>query len=110
MELSLRQCEFTHALAELIIYAASLGYQVKIQELNRTLEQQREYVRIGVSKTMDSRHLDRLAADLILFRDGKLVTDTEAYRPLGQKWTALGGIWGGSWTTFKDWDHFQFNK
>ena len=93
--LSLRQCEFTSALARLIQAAERLGFQVKVQELNRTFETQQEYVAKGVSKTMDSRHLDKLAADIVLFKNGVLVEDHEAYRPLGVFWEQQGGRWGG---------------
>jgi len=93
--LSLRQCAFTSALAELILRINERGYQVKIQELNRTLETQQEYVKQGVSKTLDSRHLDKLAADIVLFKDGNLVQDKEEYRQFGEHWEKLGGRWGG---------------
>lgn len=93
--LSLRQCAFTHALAILIAEIERRGYQVKIQELNRTVATQHEYMASGVSKTMNSRHLDKLAADLILFHNGILVESDEAYRPFGEFWESLGGRWGG---------------
>ena len=93
--LSLRQCAFTHALALLVLEIERQGYQVKVQELNRTVETQKEYVAKGVSKTMDSRHLDKLAADLILFKDGVIVSEQESYRPFGQFWEGLAGRWGG---------------
>ena len=119
--LSLRQCDFTHALAFLILKIEDLGYRCKIQELNRTLETQKEYMAKGVSKTMDSRHLDRLAADIVLFKEGVLVED-EKYRPLGEYWETLGGRWGGRFGLEKEskevqaaklgWDapHFEFRK
>ncbi len=93
--LSLRQCAFTHALALLIIEIGRQGYQVKVQELNRLVETQKEYIAKGVSKTMNSRHLDNLAADLILFKNGILVDNQESYRPFGEYWESLGGRWGG---------------
>lgn len=120
--LSLRQCAFTHSLALLVQAAERLGYQIKIQELNRTVETQKAYIEKGVSKTMDSRHLDKLAADMILFKDGALVTDPEAYRPLGVFWEQQGGRWGGRFGLEKEtpevqtakmgWDpdHFEFRK
>ena len=93
--LSDRQCDFTNALALTICKAVSLGFKVKVQEWNRLLETQKEYVAKGVSWTMDSRHLDLLAADLILFKDGFPVANKESYRPLGVYWESLGGRWGG---------------
>lgn len=38
----------------------------------RTLEQQREYVRTGVSRTMDSAHLHGQAVDLVPYINGRL--------------------------------------
>lgn len=107
--LSARQCDFTHALALLIMHAAQLKYDVKIQELNRELETQRRYVAEGKSHTMNSKHLDKLAADLVLFRDGE-VQSPEAYEALAQYWVTLGGVWGGSWQSFKDFPHFEWVK
>lgn len=109
-------------MAKLILKTMELGYAVKIQELNRTVETQAAYVEKGVSKTMDSRHLDRLAADLVLFKEGMLVLDPEAFRPLGEFWESLGGRWGGRFgledksKAVQDqkigWDapHFEFKK
>lgn len=120
--LSLRQCAFTHALALLLLEAERQGYAVKIQELNRTVETQKDYVAKGVSKTMDSRHIDKLAADLILFKDGAIVGNQEAYRSLGEFWESLGGRWGGRFgledqakeiQNLKlgwDCDHFEFRN
>ena len=62
--LSQRQAAFTHAFARLVLYAESLGLKVKVQEWNRLESTQKEYMAAGKSKTMDSRHLDRLAVDL----------------------------------------------
>lgn len=88
-----RQCEFTHALALLIIHAASKGLHVKIQELNRTIQTQKEYVAGGVSKTLDSRHLDKLAADIYIYDlETKAPTaNKELYRGLAEYWESLGG-------------------
>lgn len=110
-----QQCDFTFALSRLIDWVVVFTpYMVKIQELNRTIEQQREYVRTGKSKTMKSKHLDKLAVDLVLFKDGKVITEGEPFRVIGRYWEKLGTnhVWGGSWgeTTKKvGWDsgHFQ---
>lgn|SRR3990167_7909951 len=95
--LGVRQCEFTHALALLIIRAAQEKKFVKIQELNRTIQVQKEYVAKGVSKTLDSRHLDNLAVDMYIYdlSTSSPVADLEQYRSLGEYWESLGGRWGG---------------
>lgn len=96
MTLSERQCDFTEAVAKLVLFIRTLGYKAKVQEWNRLVETQKEYVAKGVSKTMDSRHLDNLAADLYIFKDGVRVDDDDyLWLVVGRQWEALGGRWGG---------------
>lgn len=94
--LSWRQAEFTHAFALLVLKAESLGLHVKVQEWNRLESTQKEYVAAGKSKTINSRHLDRLAVDIaLILPSGEVLTGGEAFRPLGEYWESLGGRWGG---------------
>jgi hypothetical protein len=121
MDLNIRQCQFTEAFGRLIVYAVEQGLTVKMREFDRTVEQQREFIKQGLSKTMDSRHLDGLAGHLYIMKDGKMA-DKEAYRFLGERWEALGGRWGGRFgledkpREVQDkevgWDpaHFEFRK
>ena len=51
-----------------------------------------------------SQHKRRLAIDLLLFKDGKYLTDTKDYAPLGLWWEQQGGAWGGR---FEDGNHFS---
>jgi len=51
-----------------------------------------------------SLHTKRLAVDLPAFRDGKYLTETKQYEPLGEVWESLGGTWGGR---FDDGNHFS---
>ncbi len=117
MTLTQRQCEFTYALSRLISQAHAQGFTIKIVELNRLLETQKAYVAKGVSKTLDSRHIDNLAVDIILYRNDVLVPYGEAYRPLGVYWESIGGRWGGRFgedaiTGKIGWDpgHFELTK
>lgn len=104
MALGLRQAQFTLAAAKLIAFAAGAGLIVKVQEWQRDLETQKRYVAEGFSKTMDSRHLDRLAVDLyILDAQGAPVTNMELYRALGVFWESLGGRWGGRFNDRAAW-------
>lgn len=52
-------------------------------------------------------HQDCLAVDLKLFINGIWQSDTEAYRPLGEKWESMHTLcrWGGR---FNDGNHFSF--
>lgn len=100
----------------LLAKAWELGYAVRIGEVLRPVEMQKLYVQWGRSKTMDSMHLKKCAADLILLLDGKICT-REQIRPLGEYWEALDPLnrWGGSWrgliesgkSSFVDAPHFE---
>ena len=114
MLLSVRQCNFTHHLALLILECDKLGFDVKIHELNRLVVTQREYVNCGKSKTMKSKHLDNLAADIVLFKNGELCKPQD-YKALGVFWESLGNRWGGRFGLEKSqyasemgWDHPHF--
>lgn len=71
----------------------------------RTVKEQQSYVAKGTSKTMQSKHLDGLAVDLVPWINGKPVWDwTGCYKiawAMDQAATQLGfaGLitWGGAW-------------
>ena len=95
MKLSVKQQKFTLMVARLIEFAYGMGYGLTLGHVWRDNETQRRLVDQGMSKTMQSRHCDRLAVDLNLFINGDLVQSREAMRPLGEAWERLGGTWGG---------------
>ena len=74
----------------------------------RTKERQRELVRKGASKTMDSRHLTGHAVDIVPLVDGKISWNFNYYYPLAkamaQASTELGVNvrWGGAWTNIRN--------
>lgn len=102
------QAAFLQDAAKLIQYASEQGWTVTAGELFRTPEQQAIYVQTGRSKTLNSYHLKRLAIDLNFFKDGQLVYDVVALKPLGDYWESLSSKneWGGRWA-FRDIPHFQ---
>lgn len=107
MKLTLGQHQerFSRDLVKLIQKAHELGYEVRIGEVFRTPEQQRIYVETGRSKTMRSQHLNKTAADLHFFSEGKLCYPVE----LGAYWETLDPLnqWGGFWKSFKDFPHYE---
>lgn len=109
MALVAEQAAFLQDAAALIQYAAQHGWTITAGELYRTPEQQDIYVKTGRSKTNNSYHLKRLAIDLNFFKDGKLIYDVQALKPLGQFWESLNpkNSWGGNWSSFKDVPHFE---
>lgn len=89
--------------ADLIVWAYDHGYELTFGEAWRTPEMAALYAKQGkgISRSL---HMDRLAIDLNLFKDGKFLTDTEDHRPLGEYWESIGGTWGGR---FKDGNHYS---
>ena len=109
MKLSDNQIIFTYNIADLILFANSIGYGLTFGEAYRTEFQQLEYLRTGKSKTLNSNHLRRLAVDFNFFMDGKLLKDEKLLQDLGDYWCSLHNKnrWGGNW----GWDkpHFEMN-
>jgi peptidoglycan L-alanyl-D-glutamate endopeptidase CwlK len=101
---------FLQDVAKLIEYIRDNKLVATGGELWRTAEQQKIYVDKGLSKTMNSKHLERLAIDLNIFSaNGKLILCPDH---VGEFWESLNSFkneWGGSWKTFKDSGHFQRN-
>lgn len=90
----------------------------------RTLERQRELVRIGASKTLNSRHLTGHAVDLVPFvdidKDGKVETEEMYAWPLYNKLApvikaaalkeGVDIVWGGDWKKFRDGPHWELDR
>jgi hypothetical protein len=122
------QEQFSRDLADLIQYADSLGYNIRMGEVYRTREQQVWYLNHGLSKTMNSWHRKKLAVDINLFLNGRYLSDGDAYAILGRFWQSkneehfnegLEYRWGGSWgrpadtwrdSGFKDIYHFEIRR
>lgn len=105
MTLGEHQQAFSRDLVKLMSKAFELGYEIRIGEVERTIEQQKIYVQTGRSKTMNSNHLKKCAADLHFVKAGQLCYPQE----LGDYWETLDLInsWGGNWKSFKDKPHFE---
>lgn len=109
MSLVDQQAAFLLDAAKLIQRATEMGFVVTAGELYRTAEQQEIYIKTGRSKTMDSLHLRRLAIDLNIFKDGKLIGDKRILAPLGAFWESLHPLnsWGGNGVKLYDAPHFS---
>lgn len=79
----------------------------------RSVERQRELVKKGASKTMNSRHLTGHAVDLAPLTNGSVTWDWPQYYKLEKivkraaKDVNVTIEWGGDWKTFKDGPHWQ---
>jgi D-alanyl-D-alanine carboxypeptidase len=103
------QEEFAQSAAKLIQKAAELGYSVTLGEAWRTPEQAQWDADHGIG-IVHSLHMERLAIDLNLFKDGQYLTTPESYTQLGEWWQTLGGAyrWGGNFTS-KDYNHYSIS-
>lgn len=79
----------------------------------RTLEEQKNLVHEGKSRTMKSKHLEGRAIDIVIYINGKANWDVDNYRKVSQVFKQVAteeGIqieWGGDWKSFIDAVHFQ---
>lgn len=116
--LSDEQWEFTQDVSRLISFAAERGFKLTMGEVYRTVEQQAIYVKSGLSKTMNSMHLNRCAVDFNIFfdidgdGDKDLIQSGEVMerhaRILGNYWKSLNSknVSGFDW----GWDYGHFER
>jgi peptidoglycan L-alanyl-D-glutamate endopeptidase CwlK len=86
----------------------------RVIEGTRTMARQRELVKRGASKTLNSRHLTGHAVDIVpLDPSGNVSWDWPLYYPLARaikRAAEAEGVpieWGGDWKKFKDGPHWQ---
>ena len=108
MSLRQRQSWFLLMIADLIIYANHLGYDLTLGDAYRD---PRVFGHVGEKKGYGHRssyHKQRLAIDFNLFdQDGKYLSSTEDHKILGLHWESMGGTWGGR---FNDGNHYSFGE
>ena len=107
MTLSESQRKFTFLIANLIQWVYNAGYELTFGEAWRTKEMAELYFQQGKG-IKNSLHIDRLAVDLNLFKDGKYLQNSEDYKPLGDYWKSLDpdAKWGGDFKK-PDGNHFS---
>ena len=110
MRLHDQQVLFARLLPGLIDQAFLLGYEVVLGEVWRTPEQAARNAESGIG-IVNSLHCDRLAIDLILFRDGVWLQKSADYEPLGAWWERQDPLcrWGGRFTR-PDGGHFSLER
>jgi len=106
-----KQCHFSRLVALLILKAAQEGYGVTLGEAYRTPEQAKLNAQKG-SGIANSLHIQRLAIDLQLFKNGVYLSKTEEYQKLGEYWESLASpglncTWGGRFKSRPDGGHFS---
>lgn len=91
----------------------SLGWEPIIFEGRRTIEEQREKVRLGYSKTMKSRHLTGYAVDIVdkdvLWKDKhpKLKDYAETIQAIAEDLGLISGAIWKSFGTYGDYAHVE---
>ncbi len=92
-----------------------------ISEGVRTLDRQKELVRTGASKTLDSKHLLQPdgfghAVDVMVYYNGKVTWDEKYFRPVIQAMFTAAILEsvpiraGGLWSSFLDCPHFELDE
>ena len=82
----------------------------------RSVARQRELVRKGASKTMDSRHITGHAVDLGAWIGGQVRWDWPLYGRIAEAFKAAARdlriplTWGGDWTRLRDGPHFELDR
>ena len=89
MSLREEQAKFSRDLSIFILWLYEIGYEVSIGEVQRPIEMQEIYYKNGRSKTMDSKHLKKLAADLFVVKNGKLLATKEEMQIAGNHWETM---------------------
>lgn len=100
-----KQSRFVKLVALLIEWAYQNGYELTFGETWRTPEQADRNARAGRGIS-NSLHIDRLAVDFNLFRNGRWLQKTADHAPLGEFWESLAPDcrWGGR---FGDGNHYS---
>lgn len=104
--LSILQRKFPPMVAKLIMWLYDNGYECTFGETQRSQAQADANAAAG-SGISNSLHCIRLAIDINLFKDGKYLTDSADYEPLGAYWESIGGSWGGRFKPRPDGNHFS---
>ena len=82
-----RQHQFVKMVEQLLHRAHLLGYEITFGDAYR--DPRCPY------GSLKSKHHQRLAIDLNLFKNGVWLTDTKDHEILGVFWESIGGTWGG---------------
>jgi len=93
--------------------AAMSDLDFTVLEGLRTEARQRQLLKEGATKTLNSRHLTGHAVDLAPMLDGKVSWDWPLYHRLAKIVKSAAALeevplqWGGDWRTFKDGPHWE---
>lgn len=104
-----------HVIQEAADDHLGLGVKFIVTEGIRTKERQKQLVKAGASRTMQSKHLEGRAVDLAVVVGDEVRWDWPLYRELARlvkdaaERLEIPIVWGGDWVTFKDGPHFELH-
>lgn len=106
-ELRRRQHLHVVSFAKLILRGVEMGFEMGWGQALRTQLEANANAAAGTG-IPNSLHLDGLAVDLKLYRDGVYLDKSEDYLPLGEYWESLDPLctWGGRFSK-PDGNHFS---
>lgn len=108
MTLREARCKFSVALATLVLRASDYGLDIAFDEVTDRVTEKDP----TTDHMKGSNHEIGLAADLLLYKDGRYLTLTEDYIKLGELWEEMGKkqgldfVWGGRFQN-RDGNHFS---
>jgi len=91
----------------MVYLVRSAGIPLKITSTLRSREEQEALVRSGASQTVRSKHLIGQAFDVDIQGWGRNEIPLWWWEELGWLGEYLGLRWGGRWTGFRDYGHFE---
>jgi len=101
--------KFFQEISALIIQLESEHIEFMPTCFFRTQSEQAVLYAQGKSKTLQSKHTEWLAMDLVFVRFGQLVWKPAVeYDKAGELWKSMGHTWGGDWESLGDIYHFEF--
>ena len=109
MSTNAKQARFTYKIAQLIIWAKEThNIDLIGAELFRTKEQAEIYAASGKG-ILNSVHRLKMALDMYVFKDGKIIWDGPEYKLIGDKWKTMDpdARWGGDMKR-RDVYHYSF--
>lgn len=108
MSIVIKRTKFFQDVCKLILEMKKQNIEFCPFRFFTTDEEQQKLLKEKKTQVLQSQHLQGLAIDLVLVRDGKVIWErTPEYDQAGALWTSWGHTWGGNWKTLEDIYHFE---
>lgn len=109
MTLKEKRIMFSKLICQQVLDMFMAGYEVSFDQIKRSYLEADMNASKGIG-IRNSLHLDALAADLNLYKDGSYLDTTEAHKQFGVMWKARHPYckWGGDIKSRPDGNHYSF--